>query len=116
MAELHLELLIGRRVFDSLGNCIGRIEEVRAEQQGDDWVILEYLIGIAAIVERLSAWNLGTGLLHFLGARKLNKSYRVPWNQLNLSNPDCPFLMYSIDELKEISQQLEADESQESTN
>ncbi len=111
MAELHLELLLGKCVFDALGDRVGRIEEVRAEQQEDSWVILEYLIGVAAIVERLSAWNLGTSLLHFLGARKLNKSYRVPWNKLDLSNPDRPHLICSIDELKEISQQLEADES-----
>lgn len=110
-SELHLELLISRCVFDSLGNRVGRIEEVRAEQQGDNWVILEYLVGVAAIVERLSAWNLGTGLLHFLGARKLNTSYRVPWNQLDLSNPGQPRLICTIGELKEISQQLEADES-----
>jgi sporulation protein YlmC with PRC-barrel domain len=115
-SELHLEQLIGRCVYDSVGNRVGRIEEVHAKQQGDDWVILEYLVGTAAIVERLSAWNLGTGLLHFLGARKLNKSYRIPWNQLDLSNPEHPRLICTVEKLKEISQQLEADESQESTS
>jgi hypothetical protein len=68
-------------------------------------------------VERLSAWNLGTGLLHFLGARKLlNQSYRIPWNQIDLSNPDRPHLMCTVDELKELSRQLEANESQKSTS
>ena len=115
-SELHLERLIGKCVFDSLGDRVGRIEEVRAEQQGGDWVILEYLVGVAAIVERLSAWNLGTGLLHFLGARKLNQSCRVPWNQLDLSNPEQPRLICTVGELKEMTQPLEADEQQKPTN
>lgn len=107
--ELHLELLIGRCVFDATGNRVGRIEEVRAEPQDDEWVIVEYYVGIAAIVERLSAWNLGTGLLHFLGARKLHKGYRVPWDKLDLSDLERPRLVCTIDELKELSQQMEAD-------
>ncbi|MEG4024182.1 MULTISPECIES: hypothetical protein [unclassified Microcoleus] len=107
--ELHLELLLGKCVFDSTGNRVGRIEEVRAQQQGDDWVIVEYLVGIPAIVERLSAWNLGAGLLHLLGARNLHKGYRIPWDQLDLFDPEHPRLICTIDALKEISQQLERD-------
>lgn len=34
--EIHLELLLGKRVLDLEGKPIGRIEEVRAEQQGDE--------------------------------------------------------------------------------
>lgn len=111
VSELHLELLIGRCVFDPLGNCVGRIEEVRAEQQGEEWVVSEYLVGVAAVLERLSAWNIGTGLLHLLGARKLNGSYRVAWNQLDLSNPMRPLLRCAVAELKEIAQPLKAEAS-----
>ncbi|HEY9641793.1 MAG TPA: hypothetical protein V6C57_14995 [Coleofasciculaceae cyanobacterium] len=100
--ELHLELLLGKSVVDPLGHQAGLIEEVRAEQQGEDWVIVEYWLGISAIVERLSAWSLGTGLLHFLGARKIRKSYRVPWDKLDLSDPDHPRLSCTLDDLKEI--------------
>ncbi|MEY2832361.1 MAG: hypothetical protein RLZZ574_1619 [Cyanobacteriota bacterium] len=105
--ELHLELLLGKGVFDPMDNRIGRIEEVRAEQQGDEWVIVEYLVGIAAIFERLSAWNLGTGLLHLLGGRNLHQGYRVPWDKLDLSNPEHPRLLCTLDQLKEMSHQLE---------
>jgi len=108
--ELRLELLLGKCVFDAVGDRVGRIEEMRAEQQNDEWVILEYLVGIAAIVERLSAWNLGTGLLHLLGARKIHKSYRIPWDKLDLSDLDRPRLTCTVDQLKEISKQLEADQ------
>lgn len=107
--EIHLELLIGKSVFDIVGNRIGRIEEVRAEPQGDEWTIVEYYVGIAAVLERFSAWNVGTGLLHFLGARKLHKSYRIPWDKLDLSDVEHPRLVCSIDELKNITQQMESD-------
>jgi sporulation protein YlmC with PRC-barrel domain len=53
--EVHLELLLGKRVLDQTGKPVGRIEEVRAEQQGDEWVIQEYLVGTAALLERLSS-------------------------------------------------------------
>lgn len=109
--ELRLELLLGKCVFDVVGNQVGRIEEVRVEQQNEEWVILEYLVGFAAILERLSAWNLGTGLLHLLGARNVYKSYRIPWDKLDLSNPDRPRLTCTVEELKEISRQLEVERS-----
>ena len=107
--ELRLEQLLGRCVVDVVGDRVGRIEEVRAEQQGDEWVILEYFVGIAAIFERLSAWNIGTGLLHLLGARKTHKSYRVPWDKLDLSDPVHPRLTCTLKQLKEITQAIEAE-------
>ncbi|HEY9599842.1 MAG TPA: hypothetical protein V6D33_19445 [Cyanophyceae cyanobacterium] len=105
--EIHLELLLGKPVLDSTGQSIGRIEEVRAQKQGDEWVIQEYLVGSAALLERLSAWTLGLGILHLLGARNIHGGYRVPWDKLDLTNPDRPRLCCSLQELKQISEQLE---------
>jgi hypothetical protein len=101
--ELHLELLLGKRVYDTAGHPIGRLEEVRVEQQGDDWVITEYLIGFAAVFERLSAWNLGLGMLHLLGAHKLYEGYCVSWEQLDLSDPQHLRLCCSLDQLKGVN-------------
>lgn len=86
--ELHLELLLGKKIVDALGQPIGHLEEVVAEQQGDEWFIKEYLIGTAALLERLSAWTIGLAILRKMGARKLSIGYRVPWQQLNLDNLD----------------------------
>lgn len=105
--EIHLELLLGKRVLDSTGKAVGRIEEVRAQQQGNEWVIQEYLIGSAALLERLSAWTLGLGILRLLGARKLHSGYRVPWDKLDLTNPDRPRLCCNLQELQGIVQELE---------
>jgi sporulation protein YlmC with PRC-barrel domain len=99
--EIHLELLLGKRVLDSTGKPIGRIQEVRAEQQGDEWVVQEYLIGTAALIERLSAWRIGLGLLPILGAGKINGGYSVPWNKLDLTDPNHPRLRCTLQELSE---------------
>jgi sporulation protein YlmC with PRC-barrel domain len=103
-SEIHLELLLGKQVLDSTGKAIGRIEEVRADQQGDEWFVQEYLIGYAAVLERLSAWTIGLGILHLLGARKIYGGYRVPWDKLDLTNLEQPRLRCTLEELKAISE------------
>ena len=105
--EIHLELLLGKPVLDSTGKAIGRIEEVRASKQAEEWVVREYLIGYAAVLERLSAWTIGLGILHLLGAHKIHGGYTVPWDKLDLTNPNQPRLRCSLDELKSLSQQPE---------
>ncbi|MGI8505113.1 MAG: hypothetical protein ACR2LR_28895 [Hassallia sp.] len=105
--EIHLELLLGKPVLDSTGKAIGRIEEVRASKQAEEWVVQEYLIGYAAVLERLSAWTIGLGILHLLGAHKIHGGYTVPWDKLDLTNPNQPRLRCSLDELKSLSQQPE---------
>lgn len=106
-SELHLELLLGKQVYDLEEKPVGRIEEVRAEQKGDEWVIQEYLIGPTAILERLSAWTIGVAILHLLGARKIRGGFSVPWNKLDLTDPAHPRLTCKIQELKQINQQQE---------
>ncbi|PSB27045.1 hypothetical protein [Stenomitos frigidus] len=105
--ERHLELLLGRCVYDAADQRIGLIEEIRAEQVGDEWVIQEYLLGATAVLERLSAWSLGVGFLRLLGARKLHIGYRVPWNQLDLADVDRPRLRCTIEALQELREQQE---------
>jgi sporulation protein YlmC with PRC-barrel domain len=103
--EIHLELLLGKPVLDSTGKTVGRIEEVRAQQQGQEWIVQEYLIGYAAALERLSAWTIGLGILHLLGAHKIHGGYTVPWDKLDLTDPNKPRLRCSLDELKSLDEQ-----------
>lgn len=100
MTELHLELLLNRPVVDANGKPIGRIEEVLAEQQGQDWVVQEFLIGSAALLERLSVQSIALRLLDALGAHKLYSGYRIPWNKLDLSDPLHPRLTCTLSELQ----------------
>ena len=114
--ERHLERLLGRCVYDAAGKRVGLIEEIRAEQDGDDWVIQEYLLGATAILERLSAWSLGIGILKLLGARKLDVGYRVPWEQLDLTDVEHPRLRCTIETLQTLREQSEQCQSLDEQN
>jgi sporulation protein YlmC with PRC-barrel domain len=105
--ERHLELLLGRCVYDTAGKRVGRIEEIRAEQEGGEWVIQEYLLGATAILERLSAWSVGIGILRLLGAHKIQIGYRVPWDKLDLSDANHLRLSCTIDALQPLEQPSE---------
>lgn len=100
--EVHIELLLGRRVLDSTGKSVGRIEEVIAERQGDEWVVREYLVGSAALLHRLSALDIGRALLGVFRAKE-NAGYRVPWDKLNLTDLEKPCLHCPSHELETLT-------------
>jgi sporulation protein YlmC with PRC-barrel domain len=104
MSEVRLQLLIGRRVLDADGKSIGRLEEVRAEPQGEDLVVAEYYVGSYAMIERLSAWRIGRAVLHAFGASRPGGGYCIPWDQLDLSDPERPRLICPLEELRTIEQ------------
>lgn len=92
--EVHLELLLGRRVRDSRGRAAGRIEEVVADREDLDCVVREFHLGPHALVERLSLplVRLFRGRSH--GLRP------VPWDRLDLTDPAHPRLTCTLEELK----------------
>jgi hypothetical protein len=97
--EIHLELLIGKRVFALNGHSVGRLEEVRAElSDRGSCFVSEFLIGSYAFLERLAAWQIGRAILRTLHVRR-KQGYRVRWEQLDLSNPRRPQLACEVDEL-----------------
>jgi sporulation protein YlmC with PRC-barrel domain len=96
--EIHLELLIGKRVFGLNGRPLGRLEEVRAELNNrGHCFVSEFLIGSYAVLERLSVWRIGRAILRTLHVQK--RGYRVRWEQLDLSDPRRPQLTCGVDEL-----------------
>jgi sporulation protein YlmC with PRC-barrel domain len=103
--DVHLELLIGRRVLARDGRSIGRLEEVRAEAQGTDLVVTEYHVGSYAVLERLSAWSIGRTLLRFFGATGQRSDYRIPWDKLDLSDPRHPRLLCEVRDLAVLERQ-----------
>jgi len=88
--EFHLELLLGKRVRDAAGKVVGRIEEFRAEQEEGDWILREYLVGRYGLGERFSAWSIIRSLLR--RGRTGANGYRIPWDQLDLTDPAQPRL------------------------
>jgi sporulation protein YlmC with PRC-barrel domain len=97
--EINLELLLNRRVYALNGKCIGRIEEMRAEMRGGECVLTEYLVGVYALFERLAAGSIGRSILRALRLRRKDGGYRVPWNQLDLSDPLHPRLKCVVRDL-----------------
>ena len=101
--EVNLELLVGRRVFGLNGKSIGRLEEIRAELVKGECLVTEYLVGAYAVIERLAALSIGRAILKLFGATRKHEGYRVPWDKLDLTNPERPRLLCRIDELRTLA-------------
>jgi hypothetical protein len=96
---VHVEHFVGRWVLDEAGERIGRIEEVRAKREGRELVVVDYLLGSAAALERFSAWGLTAELLRLVGLGKPSGCV-VPWDRLDLSDPACPRCLCLAEELE----------------
>src|SRR5204862_7631863 len=90
MAEVTLERLLGRRVLDARGRLVGRLEEVRAERDDGEWIVREYVLGVGGLLERLAADGLVASLLG-RWAPEVDR-YIVPWDALDLADPERPRL------------------------
>jgi len=92
--KIHLELLLGRLVRDPDGVRVGRIFSVHAELEGNECIVREYNLGAAALLERL-----GISFLRIAGRPARREPLRVPWDLLDLSDPERPRLRCRLDEL-----------------
>jgi hypothetical protein len=94
IADFRLDRLVGREVYSANDRRVGRLEEFRAERRGSSWVITEYVIGAAGLMERL-----GLGVRLVLGITQAT-GYVAQWDQLDLSNPDRPTLTCPVQSLQ----------------
>lgn len=86
MKTIHVELLLGKPVRDPAGAKVGRIFAIHAQVEGEDCVIREYELGADALMARL-------------GIPSRREPLRVPWDQLDLGDPERPRLRCTVDEL-----------------
>lgn len=86
--KIRFELLLGKKVLDPEGARVGRILSVTAEMNGEDCVVREYHLGTAALLARLGISVFG------------KKPLRVPWDLMDLSDPERPRLRCLAAELK----------------
>jgi hypothetical protein len=101
--EVHAELLIGRRVRAMNGRIIGRLEEIRVRQEARACYVEEFLTGGYGVVERLAGSTIARAVFHVIGARKKQSSYRIPWDKLDLSDPNQPRLLCEVSELRTVT-------------
>jgi len=96
--EIHLELLLGKRVYALNGRSIGHLEEVCVQLQQGVATVNEFEVGTYALFERLSAWQIGRAILGLFGSL-IKSGYSVKWNQLDLGDPNHPKLTCPVTEL-----------------
>jgi hypothetical protein len=108
--EIHVELLLNRRVYALNGRAIGLIEEVRAEARGKTCVVTEYLVGVYGLFERLAAWPIGRSMLRAVRLKREGSGYRVLWNQMDLGDAQRPRLRCPVSELAPM--EIDGDEGQ----
>jgi hypothetical protein len=93
--KIHLEQLLGKLVRDPDDAKVGRILSIHAEIEGGECVVRAYDLGAAALME-----NLGISLLRVAHGVFRMEPLRVPWDQLDLSDPDRPRLRCPVADLK----------------
>ena len=96
--QIHVELLLGEKVFALNGLSIGRLEEIRTQINKGHCFVSEFLVGNYAFFERFAAWRIGRAVLRVLGVSRRD-GYRIRWDQLDLSDPQRPRLLCDVDEL-----------------
>lgn len=95
MANVHVELLHGRRVRDANNKVVGRIAAIHVRRSGPDFLVEEYHLGPAAFLEVL-----GISTARLIGFRRAGEPKRIPWQKLDLSDPEHPRFRGTKDELK----------------
>lgn len=90
--EIRLERLLGRMLVDASGLPVGPIEDVDAQPDGVTYVVTHVLIGPARRLDRLRAALHLLPLLRALSLGKPPRVRRLPWEWLDLTDPDHPRL------------------------
>jgi sporulation protein YlmC with PRC-barrel domain len=85
--QVRVQDLFGRRVRDADGNVIGRIMEISATVRGKECTIDAFHLGAAALLQRL-----GIGAGRLIGLSSAREPKRIPWQELDLTDPERPTL------------------------
>lgn len=90
--EIRLERLVGREVRGPDGRAVGRLEEIVVRRRGTVATIVEYRVGQYGMLGLLTGGPLGRALLTSLPFARPT-IYRVPWDEMDLSDIDRPALV-----------------------
>jgi hypothetical protein len=80
-------------VRNQYGRPIGRIEDLRVEPDGEDYLVTEFLMGPLELLPRLRAFVGELPILRTLGIGQEARLRRIPWRWIDLSNPEQPRLV-----------------------
>ena len=94
--EVQLERLLGRVVRSEAGRPIGRIEDVRARPEGDDYVVYEVVLGELGLMAKLFSMAAQLPTLRALGLTGRYRTRAIPWSWLDLSDFEQPRFRNSV--------------------
>lgn len=102
--EVLLHDLVGRVVRDADGEKVGRIEELDAEIElhahGNDYVVTAFHVGAYGALERLAGAQFARAVLQRLGRLAGYEHHCVPWQEMDLRDPEHPRLTRRKAELR----------------
>jgi sporulation protein YlmC with PRC-barrel domain len=102
MRELRLFEILGREVVDSEGKYAGRVEEIEAERGDDVSLIKSYLVVHRGPIDRVQTWALSAVIQKSIPVREKSRPYRVPWDQMDMSDPEHPRILVPQSELSRV--------------
>lgn len=91
-SEVRFEDLVGRVVRNEHGREIARIEDLRVEPDGEDYLVTKFLLGPLGRWHRLMAFAGELPTLRGLGMGAERKRRPIPWQWIDLSDPERPVL------------------------
>lgn len=97
--EVHVELLVGRRVRDPSGRVVGRLEEIITDDREGAHFVKEFHVGQYAMLERFLGGSVGRSMLRLIGAGA-RRGLVVPWDAMDLRDPRVPRITRPADELR----------------
>ena len=92
--KVHVELLFGRKVRDINGKVVGRIESIHARWSSGVCRVVEFELGVAALLSVL-----GISVARLVGIPFVPEPRRIPWHQLDLSDAARPRLRCAVEDL-----------------
>jgi hypothetical protein len=101
--HVHLERLLGKRVYDPANKPAGRIEEIRAHGAYGECVIVVYLLGSGGLMHRLSVPGFLGLFTSLLGGYNNPATHRVSWDLMDLSDPEHPRVTVPAESLPPIA-------------
>jgi sporulation protein YlmC with PRC-barrel domain len=94
--EVRLERLLGRLLVDATGVPVGRIEDVEAYPDGEDYLVTHVVVVPEGRLASLLAAMHQLPTLRAVGLGRKPRSRRVPWTWLDLSDPRHPRLLPNV--------------------
>ena len=89
--RVHVEMLVGRRVVDATGRSIGHIAEIHAAPDDSGHLLVrDYLLRRHQLLDSISIAGVAGSLVRLLGGRSAHSGVKVPWDQMDLSDPGRP--------------------------